>query len=275
MKSTINKLEDNTIELKIAVPWETVKKVKEEVLEAFVKEAELPGFRKGMAPKKLVEEKIDPDRLREEILKRILPQGYVEAVKEHKINPIINPKIHVDKLEDEKDWEFTALTCEAPQIELGDYKDKIKTVTAKSKIAVPGKEQTQVGFDEVVKILMETVKITIPAILIEGEVDRLLSQMLDEIKRLGLTLDQYLASTKRTIEDLRAEYAQKASNDLKLEFALQKIADEEKIFAEDKEVDEAITQAPNEAERQNLMTNKNLLAVIIRQQKTLDFLRNL
>ena len=122
---------------------------------------------------------------------------------------------------------------------------------------------------------MESVTIKIPKIIIEQEVERLLSQTLDEVKRLGLTLDQYLASTGRNIDALKAEYQAKAETDIKLEFVLQKIAETEGIKVEDKEIDEAITQAKTDAEKQNLQNNRYLLAGIIRQQKTLDFLRSL
>jgi FKBP-type peptidyl-prolyl cis-trans isomerase (trigger factor) len=275
MKSILAKQDDGTIQLNITIPWATVKKAKEVAMEAYLASAQLPGFRKGKAPKKLVEENINQDHLREETLRKLLPEAYVEALKEHALKPILNPKIHVQKLEDDKDWTFEAFTAEAPEIVLGDYKDAVKKVTAKSKIIVPGKEATPASFEEIAKAILETAKVTIPAIIIEQEVDRLLSQTLDEVKRLGMTLDQYLASTNRNTEALRAEYAKKAENDIKLEFLLQKIADDEKITVEEKEIDEAITQAKTEAERQNLQNNRYLLASIIRQQKTLDFLRNL
>jgi trigger factor len=204
-----------------------------------------------------------------------LPEGYVEALKEHALKPILNPKIHVEKLEDDKDWTFTAFTAEAPEIILGDYKDAVKKVTAKSKIIVPGKEPTQANFEDISKAILETATVKIPKIIIDQEVDRLLAQTLDEVKRLGLTLDQYLASTGRNTEALRQEYEKKAENDIKLEFLLQKIAEAEKITVEEKEIDEAITQAKTDAEKQNLQNNRYLLASIIRQQKTLDFLRQL
>ena len=122
---------------------------------------------------------------------------------------------------------------------------------------------------------MQTATIQIPGVIIDQEVERLLAQTLDEVKRLGLTLDQYLASTGRNIDSLKQEYALKAENDIKIEFLLQKIAESEGIKVEDKEVEEAIAQGKTEAEKQNLQTNKILLKSIIRQQKTLDFLRNL
>jgi len=275
MNSTLKREEDGTIQLTITIPWKLVAKTKEEVIEEHVKSAQMPGFRKGKAPKKLVEKNLSQDHLREDVLRKLLTQGYVEALKEHKITPILNPKVHVDKLEEGKDWIFTAFTAEAPEVVLGKYKEAVSKVTAKSKIIIPGKEQTPVAFEEISAALLANVTVRIPRIIIEQEVDRLLSQTLDEVRRLGLTLDQYLASTSRNIEGLRAEYQQKAETDIKLEFVLQKIASSEGIRVEDKEIDEAITQAKTDAEKQNLANNRYLLASIIRQQKTLDFLRNL
>jgi FKBP-type peptidyl-prolyl cis-trans isomerase (trigger factor) len=275
MKSILARQDDGTIQLTITIPWETVTKTQKEVTEEYMKSTELPGFRKGKAPRKLVEGSINQDRLREDILKKLLPEAYVEALKEHDIKPILNPKIHVEKLEEAKDWVFVAYTAEAPEITLGDYKDAVKKVTAKSKIIVPGKEPQPASFEEIASALMENTTIKIPKIIIDQEVDRLLAQTLDEVKRLGLTLDQYLASTGRNTETLRQEYEKKAENDIKLEFILQKIAESEKISVEDKEIDEAIAQAKTDAEKQNLQGNRYLLASIIRQQKTLDFLKNL
>ncbi len=275
MISAIQKLEDGTITLTVTIPYEDVKKTREQVIASYTKSAQVPGFRKGKAPKKIVEEKIDEEKVKEEVLRKLLPEFYLQAINEQKVSPVIAPKIHVSKLEDGKDWQFNAVTCEAPEIILGDYKDKIREVTAKSKIVIPGKEQAQTSFDDIVNELLASVTINIPAIIIEGEVDRLLSQTLDEVKKLGLTLEQYLSSTGRTAEDLRKEYEKKAENDIKLEFVLQKIAETENIRIEDKEIDEAIQQAKNDAERKNLEANRYLLASILRQQKTLDFLKNL
>lgn len=273
--STIKKEADGTIELSITLPADMIAKTWEEVVEHMVQSATLPGFRTGKAPRKMVEEKLDKEKIREEVLKKILPEAYIAAVKEHKINPIINPKIHVEKLEDGKDWQFHAITCEIPDVSLNDYKEAVRKLTAKSKIIIPGKEQPAPSLDDIIKIMIESVSVTVPSILVEGEVERLLSQLLGEIKSLGLSLDQYLASTQRTVDQLREEYKKKAENDIKFEFALQKIAEEEKITVDQKEIDEALQKAKDEKERKQLETNVYLLANILRQQKTLDFLKNL
>lgn len=275
MKSTLTKAQDGTITLTITIPHKDVEITREEVIEDVVKSTTLPGFRKGMAPKKLVADKLDKMQLQEDILKKVLPKFYTEAVNEHKIRPIISPRIHIEKLEEGEDWTFTAMTCEIPEVTLGDYKKKVKDVTAKSKIAVPGKEQTGPNMDDIIKVLLESAKVVIPQILVDSEVERLLSQLLDEIKSLGLSLDQYLGSTHKTIEDIKKEYAQRATQDISFEFALQKVADEEKITIDQKELEEALAKAQSPEERANLEKNIYLLASILRQQKTLDFLKNL
>ncbi len=274
-KSTIERLKDGTIKLIITIPKELVNKAREEAIVNVAKQANLPGFRKGKAPEKLVAEKLDKAEIQEDVLKNLLPQGYQEAVVEHQLRPIMNPKIHIEKLEEDKDWIVEAITCEAPMVEVGSYKESVKNVTAKSKIIIPGKEEKKPTFEEIAKALLEKAKVEIPDVLLEQETDRLLSQLLADIKKLGLNLEQYLASTKRTPEDLRAEYANRARDDMKLEFILQKIAETEKITVEEKEIEEAIQKAKTPEEKTHLEGNKYMLAAILRQQKTLDYLMSL
>lgn len=282
--TAIQKEPNGTIRLTITIPNADIKKTWEEVMAEIVKSAEIQGFRRGKAPRKLVEEKADKEKVREEVLKKLLPIAYTEAIKTQGIKPIINPKIHIEKLEDpqtlseqseSKGWQFTALTCETPKIKLGGYKENIKKITAKSKIIIPGKESIPAKFDDIVKALLDSVTAEIPGILIDNETDRLLSQTLEDVKKLGLTLDQYLSSTGKNPQTLREDYRKKAENDIKLEFALLKIAEEEKITVEEKEITEAINASKSDEERKNLENNHYLLASILRQQKTLDFLKNL
>ena len=276
-KSVIARQEDGTVQVTLTIPQEAVKKARAEVVKGMAAQADLPGFRKGKAPEKLIEEKLNPESVREEVLKKILPQVYMDAIEEHKLKPIMNPKLHVEKIEDDKDWVVSALTCELPDIDPGPYKANVQKITAKSKILIPGKEEEskKPSTEEVLKVVLDSSKVKVPRILVEQEADRLIAQLLDDIKKLGLGLDQYLASTKRNPQDLRAEYAGRAENDIKLEFVLQKIAEDAKIAVDPKEIEEAIEKAKNPEERQSMEANRYLLAGILRQQKTLDFLMNL
>lgn len=273
--STMKRQDDGSVVLTIAIPFNRVEEVKNKVIEQAAEGMTLPGFRKGKAPRELVEKQLSNDRVNEEILRKLLPEFYIQAVQEHKIQPIINPKIHVEKMPEGEPWVFSATTAELPKIGLNDYKKAVKDVTAKSKIIVPGKEEQKVDFDQVLNVLLEHTNVAIPHVIIDEEVDRRLAQTLDEIRHLGLTLDQYLSSTGKSVEQLREEFHKKAEHDIKLELALQKIADDEKLQVSEQELDEAIGKATDEKERQNLQENRYMLANILRQQKTFDFLRNL
>jgi FKBP-type peptidyl-prolyl cis-trans isomerase (trigger factor) len=277
MATQLEKQQDGTIKITITLPQDKIKTAQDAVIDDLAKQTNIAGFRKGKAPKEMAVDKLNPEHVREEVLKRLLPQAYIEAVQEHKLNPIMNPKMHVEHMEDGKDWVFYALTCEMPEVELGNFKDNVKKVTAKSKIVIPGKENEnkKPSMEEIMKAILIGAKVQIPQVLSEQEADRLLSQLLNDIKRLGLSLDQYLGSTNRKPEDLRAEYLKRAEDDIKLEFVLQKIAELEKITVDDKEIEEAIQKAKDPAEKENLTANKYVLAGILRQQKTLDFLVSL
>ena len=175
MISALQKEPNGTIRLTITIPNSDVKKAWEEVLQDAVNNAEFPGFRKGKAPRNLVEEKVDKEKIREEVLRKLLPLAYTEGVKTHGIKPIINPKIHIQKLVDpttgsgQEGWQFIALTCEAPIIKLGKYQESVQKITAKTKIIIPGKEPVPAKFEDIVKALLESITAEIPGILITGK----------------------------------------------------------------------------------------------------------
>lgn len=273
---SLDRKPDGTITIKVIVPAQDADKVREETINRLVKNIEVQGFRKGAAPRNLAEQKLNQESVREEILKKILTDEYIAAVKNSNINPIVNPKIHVEQFADGTNLEFTAETCETPEVNLKNYRDEVRKIKPAPKIIVPGKPETEDNsakkLDGILSAILNVAEIQIPKALIDQETNRLLSQLLDEIKRLGVSLDQYLSSRGKTEADLRKEYEERAEKDLKLEFLLRKIADEEKITVEQKEIDEAVAAIKDEKQRQDITQNPYLVAAIIRQQKTLDWL---
>ena len=95
------------------------------------------------------------------------------------------------------------------------------------------------------KALYEHVTIKIPGLLLEHEVNRLLSDLIDQTKKLGLTVEQYLASTNRSPESIKKEYEEQATRTLALEFALEEIADKEGIVVSDDDIETVIKNRQN------------------------------
>ncbi len=282
--SASKRLSNSNIKLTITVSWPGIKKIYEKVLQEKAKEIEIPGFRKGKAPLAEAKKKIGKESLLRETLQEVLPEAYAKAVKEHQLKPLIQPKVKVVSLEESKDWQFEATTCEKPIVKLDNYQEAVKNTLRKAKIWVPGKEEKQKKeketrnerIKELLEILLRTIKIELPQILVEDEVNRLLSRLLEQVNKLGLILDGYLHSIQKTVEQLRQEYQQQAERTLKLEFILGAIAEDLKIKVEEKEIEAMIEKsAKDKKQRSELTANKYYLASILRRQKTIDKLLNL
>ena len=282
MTSKANKQQDNSIELEVTIPWATIADKYEEAVVEAVNNAELPGFRKGKAPRNLVEEKLDKGNVYEDVLKHLIPEIYNAAIKEQNLKPVVNPKVELKEATENKDWVIHFHTAEKPQVTLGDYKAKIQEVKAAKgkKIWLPGEtpkpeeegKVAKASMDDILKAVFEAIKIALPQLLIDNEINRLLSELIDQTKKLGITVEQYLASTSRTSETLRAEFATQAQRTLALEFALEDIADKEGILVTDDEISEVLKNAKSEDERKALEAQRYMLTTFLRRQKTLDFL---
>jgi len=284
MISALNKQPDGTIELTISIPWKRVEESYQKALNKIAQGVTVKGFRKGKAPLKMVEEKTDKSTIYQEALKTLVPEAYLEAVREQKITPILNPQIKVVSLEEGKDWQIIATTCELPAIKLEGYESAIRKALAAEKIWVPGKdeekatpEQENKKLEKIFKTLLGTIAVTLPTILIEEEVNRMLSRLIDQTSKLGLTIEQYLSSIGKTNEQLRQEYQKQAEETLKLELILSAIADEEKISIPDTAVDKMIEATPDEAMRKSLQTptQRAYIRQLLRKKKMIDNLMKL
>ena len=107
------------------------------------------------------------------------------------------------------------------------------------------------------------------------EANRLLSDLIDRTRQLGLTMEQYLISKGKSREQLRAEYADEAKKNLTLEFALMEIAEAENITVNQTDIDNLLNNIKDEKEKEKLKSNSYYLAHLLRQQKTIDFINNL
>ena len=283
MISALNKLPDGTIELTITIPLKRVKTSYDEVLKKQAAKVEIKGFRKGKAPQKLVEQKIGKNALYEEVLKTLIPQVYTETVKEQNIKPILNPQIKVVSLQEGKDWQIKALTCELPEVKLGDYRVEIKKQLAPGKIWTPDKEKQtnkltrEDKIAQIFKVLAGNIQIKLPEILVEQEVNRMFSRLIDQTNQLGLTVEQYLTSTSKTNQQLRDEYRKQAEETLKLELVLAQIAEKEKVTVTEAEIEKMIEAVPDEKVRIGLKTPDQQIYIrqLLRKRKVIDNLLKL
>lgn len=201
---------------------------------------------------------LDSNEVTQHALQHILPKAFADAVKEYKLKPAVYPKFEITT--DKDPWQIKGTTCEILPFELGDYKKLAKKISTVTKDI---KERE----NKVLEALIDSVKITIPKILVEEEVNGRLSSLLSRLEKLGLSLESYLASTKKTGEELRQEYDTDSKKTIAMELILGKIAETEKIKIDPQKVDEAFLASGVKDENQ-----KYIIESILKKRAVLDSL---
>ncbi|MBE6092869.1 MAG: trigger factor, partial [Selenomonas ruminantium] len=82
----------------------------------------IPGFRKGKAPRKIIERNVGMDAIMQEAFDIVGPKAFADALEEQKIEPVSRPQIDIETLEDGKDLVFKATVTPRPEVKLGEYK---------------------------------------------------------------------------------------------------------------------------------------------------------
>ncbi len=131
MQIEITKKPKSVVFIKGSLPAEDFDAHIKHVTDHFVSEAELPGFRKGKAPEKMVAEKIGEAALLEEAAEEALKKEYPAILKEHTIDAIGQPQIRITKLARGNALEFEAEISVLPAVPVPDYKKLTKIINEK------------------------------------------------------------------------------------------------------------------------------------------------
>ncbi len=122
MKVDVRREAPSRAVLAVELPPETVTQGVDRALARLNQRVEVPGFRRGKAPKTLLERHVGRDTVFEEALKILVPDAYTQAVRQSGVKPIAQPDIHVDPLEEGKPLRFVATVDLIPEVALSDYK---------------------------------------------------------------------------------------------------------------------------------------------------------
>ncbi|SHK61438.1 trigger factor [Desulforamulus aeronauticus] len=122
MKATAERIEKNTVLLEIEVEQEMLEQALDKAYRKVVKQVNIPGFRKGKAPKAMVERYVGKETLFGEAAEMVVPEAYMQALKETEIDPIDQPKIDIVQGEAGKPLIFKATVEVKPEVSLGEYK---------------------------------------------------------------------------------------------------------------------------------------------------------
>ena len=122
MNAVVERTEHSQVTLKVEVEPERFARATDKAYQRLVQQVAIPGFRKGKAPRRILERAVGVDALYREALDFVMPDAYQEAVKETGISPYARPEFEVVELDPEKPLVFKATVPVQPTVKLGDYK---------------------------------------------------------------------------------------------------------------------------------------------------------
>jgi len=115
-------IEKNLVKLTFEVPAEDFAKAINDSYKKNAKKFNIPGFRKGKAPKAIIEKYYTEAVFYDDAINAVLPDAYDAAVKEAGVDVVARPEIDVDEIKKGENVVFTALVTTKPEVKLGDYK---------------------------------------------------------------------------------------------------------------------------------------------------------
>lgn len=278
--TTVAKQDDGTVQINFVLPWNEIFDTREKTIEELAAGVEVPGFRKGKAPLDKAREKLDGQFVIEKTLSQLLPKLFADAVKTEKLRPAMYPKFELIHAHENEDWQVRATTAELPEFELGDYKKVLENASKSESIWTPEKGDPKEAPKELnreqkenvaINALSDNYKFTIPKVLTDEEVNSRLSSLLERIEKLGLSLESYLASIKKSVEDLRKEYAEAAERAIRLDIVLGAIAEAEKVQITEEEINQFVNVA-NASSPQSTISEeqKSTITSFLLKRKVLD-----
>ena len=122
MSLQVEKLEKNMAKLTIEASAEDFEKAIQKVYLKARGKINIPGFRKGKAPRKLIEKMYGTGVFYEDAANDLIPTAYAEALKDCDLEIVSRPEINVTQIEAGKPFIFTAEVAVKPEVTLGEYK---------------------------------------------------------------------------------------------------------------------------------------------------------
>lgn len=122
MEHTVEKLSGNKVKISFKAPAADFEQALEKAYIKMRGRINVPGFRKGKAPRKLIERMYGESIFYDDALEALFPEAYMTAVEKNELKPVGRPEVDVQEMEKGKDLVFSCEVYVMPDVKLGEYK---------------------------------------------------------------------------------------------------------------------------------------------------------
>lgn len=129
MKVTLENEKDNVVKVNITIPAEEATTAYNTAARKIAQYVNVDGFRKGKAPRHLVERQVGEERIKQEALEGLMPKVLSEVIEENKLDVITQPYITSYDFKKGEDLNVVVNVETRPEVKLGDYKNLTVEVT--------------------------------------------------------------------------------------------------------------------------------------------------
>lgn len=278
-----------------------VAKTYEKVLASLAKKVNVSGFRKGKVPGKVAEEYVGQAKVVEYVLDELIPAAYQAAIVENKKTPITRPEFSVTSAEMGKDWVIEAYFSELPEVSISKYETHVKNgvkeaakVLAEQKKEAEKKEtkdgekketaptsaeqEKETRLQYIFRELVTQLKPKVPELLLKHETQHEFEHIVDQLKQINITVDDYLKRRGISMEDLSQELAVSTISRLQLDLLLGAIAKEKKLEVTNEDKEKYFAEIKDEKLREQLKKDTHYtghLETNLMKQKVVDHLLSL
>jgi len=123
MKVLVEKEANNIAKLNIEIPAQDAISAYNKAVKMVAEYVNIPGFRKGKAPREIVEKHVGVDRIKHETLEKILPNVFKDVISDNKLDIISQPYVESYDFEIGQDLKLVAKVELRPEVTLGEYKN--------------------------------------------------------------------------------------------------------------------------------------------------------
>src|SRR5713226_9826019 len=121
VKVSVEKLPTSEAVVDVEIPWEEMEKASDKAYRKLVKQVDIQGFRRGKAPRSLLERRLGKEYIYQEGLDELMTEAYRSTLKEHDITPLAQPELDAPVFEIGQPYHFSLKVPILTPVELGDY----------------------------------------------------------------------------------------------------------------------------------------------------------
>ena len=122
METKFERLEENQVKLDITIPAKEAVQYYNDAAKKIAQHVNIPGFRKGKAPRNIIEQSVGEERIKHEALESALPRIFSEAIRENSFDVVTQPYVESYDYKVGEDLKIVAKIELRPEVTLGEYK---------------------------------------------------------------------------------------------------------------------------------------------------------